>query len=74
VQAVVSKPVRIATRLGIFGQVLHALAPKVAQITMNTTFRMFPDSDAAKKTKDGEKSKPTADQIAFANLMSGIHF
>jgi len=35
---------------------------------------MFPDSDAAKKPKDGEKSKPTADQIAFANLMSGIHF
>ncbi len=74
VHAVVLKPVRIATRLGIFGQVLHALAPKVAQITMNTTFRMFPDSDAAKKPKDGEKSKPSADQIAFAHLMSGIHF
>jgi hypothetical protein len=41
---------------------------------MNTTFRMFPDSDAAKGGKDGEKAKPTADQIAFANLMRGIHF
>jgi NAD(P)-dependent dehydrogenase (short-subunit alcohol dehydrogenase family) len=74
VQAIVYKPVRIATRLGVFGQVLHALAPRVAQITMNTTFRMFPDSDAAKKPKDGEKPKATADQIAFANLMRGIHF
>jgi len=65
---------RIATRLGVFGQVLHALAPRVAQIVMNTTFRMFPDSDAAKGPKPGDKAKPSADQIAFANLMRGIHF
>jgi NAD(P)-dependent dehydrogenase (short-subunit alcohol dehydrogenase family) len=74
VQAIVYKPVRIATRLGVFGQMLHAVAPRVAQIAMNTTFRMFPDSDAAKKPKDGEKPKATPDQIAFANLMRGIHF
>ncbi|HKO67288.1 MAG TPA: SDR family oxidoreductase [Burkholderiaceae bacterium] len=74
VQAIVYKPVRIATRLGIFGQVLHALAPRVAQIVMNTTFRMFPDSDASKGAKEGERTKATADQIAYANLMRGIHF
>jgi NAD(P)-dependent dehydrogenase (short-subunit alcohol dehydrogenase family) len=74
VQAIVYKPVRIATRLGVFGEVLHALAPRVAQIVMNTTFRMFPDSDAAKAPREGEKPKATADQIAFANLMRGIHF
>jgi hypothetical protein len=74
VQAIVYKPVRIATRLGIFGQVLHALAPRVAQITMNTTFRMFPDSDAAKGPQNGEKAKATPDQLAMANLMRGIHF
>jgi NAD(P)-dependent dehydrogenase (short-subunit alcohol dehydrogenase family) len=74
VRAIVYKPVRIATRLGIFGAVLHALAPRVAQIVMNTTFRMFPDSDAAKGAKEGEKLKATPDQIAFANLMRGIHF
>jgi NAD(P)-dependent dehydrogenase (short-subunit alcohol dehydrogenase family) len=74
VDAIVYKPVRIATRLGIFGQVLHALAPRVAQIVMNTAFRMFPDSPAAKGVKEGEKPKATPDQIAFANLMRGIHF
>ncbi|MFN3565259.1 MAG: SDR family oxidoreductase [Burkholderiaceae bacterium] len=74
VDAIVYKPVRIATRLGIFGQVLHALAPRVAQIIMNTTFRMFPDSPAAKGAKEGEKPKATPDQIALANLMRGIHF
>jgi NAD(P)-dependent dehydrogenase (short-subunit alcohol dehydrogenase family) len=74
VRAIVDKPVRIATRLGIFGAGLHALAPRIEQIVMNTTFRMFPDSDAAKGAKEGEKQKATADQIAFANLMQGIHF
>ena len=43
---------RIATRLGITGELLHALVPRVAQIVMNTTFRMFPDSAAAKGDKD----------------------
>ncbi|MDX1670505.1 MAG: SDR family NAD(P)-dependent oxidoreductase, partial [Limnobacter sp.] len=48
-QAVIHKPVRIATRLGVFGQVLHAVVPKTAQIIMNTSFRMFPDSQASSK-------------------------
>jgi NAD(P)-dependent dehydrogenase (short-subunit alcohol dehydrogenase family) len=73
VQAIVYRPVRIATRLGVFGQVLHAMAPRVAQIVMNTTFRMFPDSDRAKGEKEG-KAKATPDQIALANLMRGVHF
>jgi NAD(P)-dependent dehydrogenase (short-subunit alcohol dehydrogenase family) len=74
VQAIVYKPVRIATRLGVSGELLHALAPRIAQIVMNTTFRMFGDSTAAKGQKEGEKVKASADQIAYANLMRGIHF
>jgi NAD(P)-dependent dehydrogenase (short-subunit alcohol dehydrogenase family) len=74
-QAIVYKPVRIATRLGIAGQVLHALLPKIMQIAMNTSFRMFPDSDAAKGAKEGApKPQMSADQIAFQTLMKGIHF
>lgn len=73
VDAVVNKPVRLATRLGIFGQVLHAVLPRVAQIVMNTSFRMFPDSEAAKGAKEAGAGKPNADQIAFAQLMRGIH-
>jgi NAD(P)-dependent dehydrogenase (short-subunit alcohol dehydrogenase family) len=74
-QAIVYKPVRIATRLGTFGQVLHALMPRVAQIVMNTSFRMFPDSDAAKSVKDGAApAKASPDAVALANLMRGIHF
>jgi NAD(P)-dependent dehydrogenase (short-subunit alcohol dehydrogenase family) len=74
VDAIVHKPVRIATRLGVFGQVLHAVAPKVAQIIMNTTFRMFPDSAAAQHAKEGLPQQPTADQVAFQQMLRGIHF
>ena len=58
-EACVDKPVRIATRLGITGELLHALVPRVAQIVMNTTFRMFPDSAAAKGDKD-KKYQPVS--------------
>ena len=74
-QACVAKPVRIATRLGIFGQVLHALVPRVAQIAMNTSFRMFPDSSAAKGDKArGDKPKLSAEAVALQQMMRGIHF
>jgi len=73
-QACVNKPVRIATRLGIVGEVLHALAPRVAQIVMNTSFRMFPDSAAAKGDKAGARPQLSAEAIALEQMMRGIHF
>jgi NAD(P)-dependent dehydrogenase (short-subunit alcohol dehydrogenase family) len=72
-QACISKPVRIATRLGIVGELLHALAPRIAQISMNTTFRMFPDSSAAKGDKS-VKPQLSAEAVAMQQLMRGIHF
>ena len=72
-QAVIYKPQRIATRLGIFAQVLHAVAPKVSEIVMNSAFRMFPDSAAAKGVKDHQHAA-TQEQLAFASLMKGIHW
>ncbi|MEO7743046.1 MAG: SDR family oxidoreductase [Usitatibacter sp.] len=77
VEAIVYKPVRIATRLGIFGEMLHAVAPKVTQIVLNTAFRMFPDSGAAQgKKKDGEAPEVelTPEQMAFAQITQGIHW
>jgi len=72
-EACIYKPVRIATRLGIAGQVLHALVPRVAQIVMNTSFRMFPDSSAAKGDKGG-KPQLSPEAIAMQQMMRGIHF
>ncbi|HKX95232.1 MAG TPA: short chain dehydrogenase, partial [Methylibium sp.] len=72
-QACVYKPVRIATRLGITGQVMHALSPRIAQIVMNTSFRMFPDSAAAKGDKSA-KPQLSAEAVAMQQMMRGIHF
>lgn len=71
--AVIYKPQRIATRLGIFAQVLHAVAPKVSEIVMNSAFRMFPESAAAKGVKD-HQAAASQEQVAFASLMRGIHW
>ncbi len=73
VEAIVYKPVRIATRLGIFGAVSHAIAPKLTQILLNTAFNMFPDSAAAAGKKEGE-TKLSPEQMAFAQLTQGIHW
>jgi len=72
-QAVIYKPQRIATRLGIFAQTLHAVAPKIAEIVMNSAFRMFPDSSAALGVSE-DQQQASQEQIAFASLMRGIHW
>ena len=74
VDAIVRRPVRIATRLGVFGAVCHAVAPKLTQVLLNTAFNMFPDSAAAQGKKDGEPQPLTAEQIAFAQITQGIHW
>ena len=73
VEAIVYKPVRIATRLGIFGAVSHAIAPKLTQILLNSAFNMFPDSAAAAGKKEGE-ARLSPEQMAFAQLTQGIHW
>ena len=76
-QACIFKPVRVATRLGVAGQLMHDLLPRVAQIAMNTSFRMFPDSGAAKGANPGEKpaKQPLSPEaVALQQMMRGIHF
>ena len=72
-EACVHKPVRIATRMGMAGELLHALVPRVAQILMNTSFRMFPDNSAAKGDKSA-KPALSAEAVAMQQMLRGIHF
>jgi short-subunit dehydrogenase len=73
VQAMIQKPKKVATRLGTFGEVLYALAPKSVDVILNTAYKLFPESAAAKgeKKKDAEVS---AEGVAFAHLMRGVHW
>jgi NAD(P)-dependent dehydrogenase (short-subunit alcohol dehydrogenase family) len=76
VEAIVYKSVRIATRLGIFGAISHAAAPRLTQIMLNTAFNMFPDSAAAqgKKGEAAQQQPLSPEQMAFAQLTQGIHW
>jgi len=72
-KAMIYKPKKVATRLGTFGEVLYALAPKSVDVILNTAFKLFPESAAARgeKRKDEEVS---AEGVAFAHLMRGVHW
>src|SRR3546814_17742728 len=48
VKAIIERPTRIATRLGIFEALINAVAPKAYAVVMNPAFALFPDSAAAK--------------------------
>ena len=74
VDAVINKPKRIATNMGIYLQVMTALAPKVSEVMMNTVFRMFGDSAAARGDKQAEKVEVSSEQVALGSLMKGVHF
>lgn len=77
VQAIIHKPVRIATRVGVAGQAMHALMPRVAQIILNSMFRMFAEPEAtAIPGKAGGQAlpQPSAQQIALQHLLHGVHF
>ncbi len=75
VKAIIERPSRVATRMGIFAATLNALVPKAYEVIMNTAFEMFPDSAAAKGDRKQLRSEqPTSEQIAFAALMRGVHW
>jgi NAD(P)-dependent dehydrogenase (short-subunit alcohol dehydrogenase family) len=72
VDGIVNRKKRVATRLGVFGEVSYALAPKLIDRVLNTGFRLFPDSP--RKGKEEESRPPTPEAVAFAHVMSGIHW
>jgi NAD(P)-dependent dehydrogenase (short-subunit alcohol dehydrogenase family) len=77
--AMITKPKKVATRLGNFGELLYNVAPKASDAILNTAYKLFPDSSAA-KGKGKEDGKPDKEQelstegVAFAYLMRGVHW
>ena len=72
--AIVRQPKRVATSLGIFGQVMHFLTPKVTETIMNTGYKIFSDSAAALGGKESTPKKISREQAAFSRLFKGIHW
>ncbi len=78
--AMIRKPKKIATRLGNFGELLYNLSPKASDAILNTAYKLFPESTAAKGDKKKDGAEPAKDEelstegVAFAYLMRGVHW
>jgi NAD(P)-dependent dehydrogenase (short-subunit alcohol dehydrogenase family) len=75
-EAITDRPKRIATKLGIAAEVLHLVAPRITEVVMNTAYRMFPDSAAARgdQGEPGPDQPPTKEALMFASLLRGVHW
>src|SRR3954471_15594193 len=72
-EAIRSRPKTINTRLGTFGEVAYALAPKAVDQILHLAYKVFPESSAAKGDKDGE-DRASGEATALAYLMKGVHW
>ena len=82
-KAVIEKPKRVATGLGLVGAVAQALTPGISEFVLNQAFRLFPDSLAAQGVNsdgDGAEAQDLAGnpvELArklFSQVFSGIHW
>ncbi len=73
--AMITRPKKVATGLGSFGEVMYALSPNSMDAILNTGYKLFPDSSAAKGDRDsGASEQASTEGIAFAHLMKGVHW
>ena len=72
-EAIRAKPKQINTRLGTFGEVAYALAPKAVDQILHMAYKVFPDSAAARGESDPSEHAST-EQVALAHLMRGVHW
>jgi NAD(P)-dependent dehydrogenase (short-subunit alcohol dehydrogenase family) len=72
-RALTDRPKRVSTRLGTFGEVSYAVAPKLVDAVLHVAYRVFPDSRAA---GGGEAEGPslTRGARAMARLLPGVHW
>ena len=71
--AVIDRPKRVSTRLGVLGQA-YAVAPKAVDVVLNTAYRLFPDSAAARGEQARGKEEVSAEAVAFAHIVPGVHW
>jgi thioester reductase-like protein len=72
-EAIRAKPKQINTRLGTFGEVLYAVAPKAVDQILHMAYKVFPESSAAKGDARSE-DRASGEATALAHLMRGVHW
>ncbi len=81
-----AKPKEINTRLGTFGEILKAVAPKAVDQILHMAYRVFPESGASKSGSsgaaggtleagsNGEGAGPSGEALMLAHLLKGVHW
>ena len=75
VQAMITRPHEVSTRLGKFGELTHAVLPGLHNLLMSAAYTMLPDSGGGSKGDGGPKEEApvSAEAYALGMLMRGIH-
>jgi NAD(P)-dependent dehydrogenase (short-subunit alcohol dehydrogenase family) len=83
IKAIISRPKRLSTGLGVTGAVAQATIPSVTEAFLSQAYDLFPDSAAARGLTDAEaanekgnvpSSKLELAQKMFAQIMRGVHW
>lgn len=72
--AIVRRPKRISSTLGIAAQVSSTMAPDAWDVWLHLAYRIFPDSAAARGDVQVDDENPTSIGRMFARLLPGIHW
>lgn len=79
-KAIIEKPKRVATGLGLIGAVAQALTPNVSEFVLNQAYRLFPDSaaargdDTAAQMEGLPKNPLDLARKLFAQILGGVHW
>jgi hypothetical protein len=78
-EAFVERGKRVATPLGVLGELAYAAAPQLVDQLLAQAYKLFPDSSAA-RGKPGDTRPPAEEPalssraVAFAHLVPGVHW
>jgi NAD(P)-dependent dehydrogenase (short-subunit alcohol dehydrogenase family) len=83
IKAIIAKPKRVSTRLGVAGAVAQATVPSVTEAFLSQAYALFPDSAAARGLTEEEAAREKENlpstrlelaQKMFAQVMRGVHW
>ena len=73
-QAILSRPPEVSTRLGKLGEAVDTLSPGLLQLVMTGAYHAFPESTKREGDTAGAPEEISAEAAALAYFMRGVHF
>jgi NAD(P)-dependent dehydrogenase (short-subunit alcohol dehydrogenase family) len=73
-QAIANHPKRVSTRVGNFSELAYAVFPESVDAFVNTAYRLFPDSHAARGDKEEPEEELSGPALLLARVVRGQHW